>query len=515
MTAPENELESAPEEEAIEEGIELPDDLTGESEDETPKLSLEVQVTEPSACERHVVVTVPREDVDRYFEKTIGELAKTVAVPGFRIGRAPKKLVQSRFKKDAAEQVKNSILIDALQQVTDEQDFSAISEPDLKPDAVVLPDQGPMTFEFTIEVRPDFEMPEWQGLSIDLPVREITDEDVSRHLGEILIDYGRLVPFDGPASADDYVVTNITFKYAGAVLTSGKEETIRIRPTLSFHDGVIGDFGHRMVGVKAGESRVLKAVISEDAPNEQIRGRLVDAVFDVLEIKRAESPELTPELLGRLGDFQSEEDFRRAVRASLHRKLAYAQQKQVRKQILEALTKKAAWELPPRLLQSQFKREFERSILELQRSGFSEAEINAHSNQLRQNVNRETARALKEHFVLERLAEEMAIDASEADFADEIRLIADESGDTPRRVRAHLEKQNMMDVLRNQIVERKAIDLIIRSAKIREVPFQFQAVEAEAVDQTVGGGEQPESLIPEAKPESGSPEPTYPKEGQP
>ena len=111
--------------------------------------------------------------------------------------------------------------------------------------------------------------------------------------------------------------------------------------------------------------------------------------------------------------------------------------------------------------------------MELQRSGFSEEEIRAHENDLRQNSMASTAQALKEHFILERIAEEEEIDADEDDYESEIRLIAAQSSESPRRVRARLEKAGSMDVLRNQIIERKVIDVILAHATFKEVPYEL------------------------------------------
>lgn len=78
-----------------------------------------------------------------------------------------------------------------------------------------------------------------------------------------------------------------------------------------------------------------------------------------------------------------------------------------------------------------------------------------------------TAKALKEHFILERIAEEESIAETAADYDEEIRAIAAQSGESPRRVRASLEKRGLMDVLRNQIIERKTLDLITTSRHVR------------------------------------------------
>ena len=98
-----------------------------------------------------------------------------------------------------------------------------------------------------------------------------------------------------------------------------------------------------------------------------------------------------------------------------------------------------------------------------------------------------TGRALKEHFILERIAEETAVADTAADYEEEIRAIAAQSGVSPRRVRASLERRGLMDVLRNQIIERKTIEMVESEAKFTDMPFEFPKPDAEAIDHAVCG----------------------------
>lgn len=478
------------------------------AEEQAPaKLNLDVKIEPRGACQRHITVTIAREDIERYFNDAFSELMSSAAVPGFRAGRAPRKLVEARYRKDVVGQVKGSLLVDSMSQVTEDHNLAAISEPDFDAEAIEVPDEGPMTFEFGIEVRPEFDLPQWKGLSVERPVREISKADIDRQLERTLASRGRLVPCDRAAQPGDYIVTNLTFQHDGVVISSAEEEVIRLRPVLSFRDGRIEKFDTLMKGVRGGETREAQALLSADAPNVALRGQKVTAVFDVLEVKQLELPEITPQLLSELGDFADEGSLRDAVRDSLERRLQYEQQRRARQQVLAALTVAADWDLPPDLLERQSNRELQRAILELRRSGFSDDEIRAHVNDLRQNSRASTARALKEHFILERIAEAESIDAEPVDYEVEVILIAQQTGDSPRRVRAQLEKRGLMDSLRNQIIERKVIDLILSHAKFKDVPFEWEEATAEALDQSAGGDdEEEEGAIPTAQ---------HPDEAQP
>ncbi|HEX4131597.1 MAG TPA: trigger factor [Pirellulales bacterium] len=463
------------------------DVATQDAEGEKQKLELDVKIDRKSACERHVTVTIPRADIDRYLGDAFGELMPKAEVPGFRQGRAPRKLVERKFRKEISDQIKSSLIVDSLGQLSDEQQLTPISEPDFDPASIVIPDDGPMTFEFDIEVRPEFDLPKWKGLSIDRPVREFSDADIDAELQRMIAKHGKLVPHDGPAKAGDYVTANVTFTDGDEEIHSLKEQAMRIRPALSFRDGRVEKFDKLMKGVKAGETRVGEAKITDDAPKESLRGKTIKATFEVLEVKKLELPELTPAFLEEMGGFQSEAELRDAIRDNLQRRLQYEQQQRARQQILASLTVAADWDLPPGLLKRQAGRELERSILELRRSGFSDDQIRGHINEISQNSQASTARSLKEHFILERIAEEEKIEDTPEDYDTEIDLIARQSSESPRRVRAHLEKRGLMDALRNQIVERKAIELIMASAKFKEVPYELEAPEAEALDEAAGG----------------------------
>jgi trigger factor len=321
-----------------------------------------------------------------------------------------------------------------------------------------------------------------------------------------------LIPHAGAAELGDYITTNLTFKHDGQVTASANEEVIRIRPVLSFRDGKIETFDKLMVGVRAGETREGEALLGDDAPNFAVRGQKVTAIFEVLEVKKLEMPALTPELLDELGGFRDEAELRDAIRDQLGRQLEYDQHQRARQQITAALTVAANWELPPAMLQRQSRRELQRAVMELQRSGFTEDDIRAHENALRQNSMAGTARALKEHFILERIAEEQNVEIDEADYDGEIRLLAEQSNESPRRVRSRLEKSGSMDVLRNQIVERKVIELILAQAKFKEVPYDFRRNDEEAVGHAAGGGEHAD--IPDAKYDEGEEVPESPGTGE-
>lgn len=469
----------------------------GAAEEKIP-LQLEVQITEPSSCQRHVMVTVSREDIDRYFKNAFKDLLPKAEIPGFRPGRAPRKLIESRFREQVTDQVKGALLMDSMAQINETHKFTAISEPSFDIGAVVLPETGPMKYEFDLEVRPDFALPEWKGLAIKRPVYEYSDAEVEQHLGRVLEKYSTKAPVPGPVQAGDYVTVRAEFSLDGVTVSQHSELELHARPHLSFRDARIEDGLGLLVGASVGDRRQGKASVGEgiDSPNA---GKTLDVNVEVLDIKRVATPEMTPAFLNELGGFESSEEIKGFLREELEKQFRFHQQRDVRRQITATLTEGANWELPPEMLRRQAKRELDRVVLELRSNGFNDEQIQSYANQLRQNSLASTRMALKEHFILERIAEDQSIEALPEDYDVEVELIADQSDESPRRVRARLEKRGLMDTLRNQIIERKVIELITSHANVTDAPHEKPAQPDFAVDVAVATTAAVESEIPEAK----------------
>ncbi|MDR2643504.1 MAG: trigger factor [Planctomycetaceae bacterium] len=458
-------------------------------EDNKVDLLLTTNVKVVSACERTIEVTIPRGEVERYFDKQFDEIRREARIPGFRVGKAPRSLIEKKFRRDVQDHVKRSLVSDAMQVLNQEIELVPISEPKINIENYEIPEKGPFVFEFSVEVRPEFELPEWKGLKIDNPVREVNSEDIDREIDSILAEHGTLIPIDTPAEKGNFIEANIKVEYDGVVLNTRENEIIGIKKGLSFYDGLIDDFDKLVSGVKADDIIKTKVNVSEYAKKASVRGKTVDVTFEVLGVKRIELPAMSPELLQQLGNYSDEADLRDKILDDLKERIAFARSSQIRRQITNTLTIAADWELPEEFLSRQSEREFKRVEYELIHSGFSQEEVTLRSNLLRQDANAVTAKALKEHFILERIAETENIVDTEEDYNNEIEILARKSGVSARKLRASIEKSGQMDILRNQVVEHKVINLIAEHADFTEVPFDFEILDSYALNWSISGGD--------------------------
>ena len=466
--------------------------------EETPKrkLDLDVQISDVGPCKKHLKVAIGRPEIDRQFDESIGALRREAAVPGFRPGRAPKQLVQRRFRKEVSNQVKSTLLMACLEQLDEDYKLNAIAPPDLDVEAIDLPDEGPMRFEMDVEVRPDFPLPAYKALSVRRPVKTITDADVDAQLKSFLERYAQLVPkLEGGAEIGDYVTADLRFHRDGQTLNEAKEIQFRLQPELRFQDGSVPEVGAALAGAEPGESREAEAKIGSSSADPGLRGRTVSVTFQIQDLKQLRLPEVDAPFLSGIG-FDSLADLRDALRDLLERRLKTQQRQAVRREILDQLLAETPFDLPADLVGRQEKSTVRRLIMDMRQEGISDSEIRAREADVRANAHESTLRGLKEFFLLAKIAEAEDVKVEDDDLDAEIEALAARTDENPRRVRARVEKEGLDEVLASQVLERKALDRILEYVKFVEVPHEEQRA-VETLDQTAT------TAAPEAPPAEG------------
>ncbi len=464
------------------------------------KLHQQVDIRDAGPCRKHIKVTVERDDVDKLLNEKYKELVGDAWVPGFRPGKAPREVVIRRYKKDVQDQIKSQILLASLEQLADENDVAPLSPPNIHPDKLHIPDQGPFVYEFEVEVRPQFDLPNYRGLKLRRPVRTFGDADVEKEMRRILSNFGQLVPKDGPAEPGDYVIADMTTRQGDRVIGESKEITLRVEDTLAFKDGVAPKFGEQVAGSKAGDKRTVEINMTDAVADERLKGQTVQATLEIKDVKQLRLPELTEEFLEENLGVRNEEQLRERVRVMLERRMEYHQRQSAREQVLKEIAAASTWELPQDLLVRQARRALGRRVMEMREAGMSDDEIKARQRLLERDVLQSTAASLKEHFVLQKIAEVEKIELDDDEIEAEIEAIADQSGESARRVRAQLEREDMIETLAAQLIERKALNLILDSAEYDDVPMGqeggLSSVEAQAVP---GEVKDPTAAPPEAE----------------
>jgi trigger factor len=389
----------------------------------------------------------------------------------------------------------------SLEQLAEEQDIAPLAPPDLEPGKIVIPKEGPLVYEFEVEVRPQFQLPNYKGLKLKRPVQTFVDTDVETEKRRLLEPYGQIVPKEGKSpkvAIGDLVTCDITTRLGDQALNEVKEVRIKVDPRLALKDGVAEDFGKQMTGAKAGDTKTVDIKLSDAVANQALRGQTVKATFKIHDVKTVRLPELTPDILDQFG-VSSEAQLDELLRVVLQRRLEYLQRQSARQQVINLVAEQALSELPQDLLVRQARRALQRKAVEMQSAGLSDQEVNGRLRMMQQDIVQSTAAALKEHFVLQKIAEDEKLDVNDDDIDAEIDRIAARTDESPRKVRARLEREDMLEALAAELLESKALDLILDNAEYEDVPLKAEDQEA-AVATTEAQAVQGEVVDPTAAP---------------
>lgn len=429
-------------------------------------------------------------------------LRKEAVVPGFRIGRAPKHVVSRRFRKEVTEQVKAQLVQASIQQVEKDHQIDAISEPDLDVAAIELPESGPMKFEMSVEVQPEFDLPQYDNIVVKRPIISVTDAAVDRQLQTFLERYAQVVPkIGGSVEAGDIIVADLLFEYEGVQYNKVSEAQFRVAPTLRIPDGVVNDLDKVLAGAKAGESRSATGQIGSGSPDAALRGKSVSVHFIIHDVKQMRMPETDETFLYNIG-FESLDELRTALRGVLERRIAYNQRQAMRRSLLDQLHDRVKFELPVDLVSRQERSIRARLIQEYQEAGLNEREIRAREAELRANAHEITLRTLKDFFLLSKIAKAEDVKVEEDDIDQEVEAIAARNDESPRRVRARLQKGEDGGNMIVQILERKTIDKVLEQVKVEdEVLEAHEEKPTETLDEAIA--DQPDA---EPEPTAESPE---------
>jgi trigger factor len=463
----------------------LADEHDDQEQEARKRLELDVQIKDVGPCKKHLKVSVPRSEIERQFEDSLGTFQRDAQVPGFRPGRAPRQLVVKRFRKQVSDQVKSTLLMASLEQIDEDYKLNPITQPQLDVEAIVLPEDGPMSFEMDVEVRPDFKVADYHGLTVKRPVRTIREADIEAQLSSFLERYSEIVPkLEGAAKIGDFLTADLVFhRPDGSLLKEVKEIQFRLQPELRFQDGAVPGIGAALGGVRPGETREVQAKLGSAVEEPSLRNQTVRVDVRVNDLKQLRLPEINTAFLDSIG-FDSLDDLRDGVRQVLERRLEGQQKQAIRRQVLDALIAATPFDLPSDLVSRQEKSTIGRLVMELRQEGFSDSDIRAREAEIRANAHEMTLRSLKEFFILAKIAEAEGIQVEEEDVELELESLAAKSDESVRRIRARVEKEGLGDAMATQILERKALDHILKSVAIEDVVVDEPETAVETVDQT-------------------------------
>ena len=440
------------------------------AEQEEEEFIYPIKVEDAGPGTKKVSVEIPRDRITAELQKQFKELRQQAAIPGFRVGHAPQKLIEKRFSHDVNEQVRSSLIRESYGQAVEKNNLQVIGEPEFEnPEAIKLPEgDGPLSYSFIVEVQPDFALPGLEHLTIKKPTIQIKDENVDQAMQNLREQQGALVPVeDRGVEARDYLTADVHVKVDGNVIGHQHDAQVVARPG-RIAGLQVDDLDKQLEGMKPDETRTVTVHAPDDHPNAQIRGKDVQIEIALKDIKKLELAEVTPEFLTDLG-FDNEQELRDALREQMEEKINSDVRQAMREQVNQYLLANTQLELPAKLSDKQTDRIISRRAVDLMMRGMPREQVEANIERLRGGAKEEAARELKLFFILQKLATEQNVDVDEAELNGRIAMLAAQEDKRPEKLKQDMSKDGSLANLYVQMREQKAIDQVLEKAKIEEV----------------------------------------------
>jgi trigger factor len=309
-----------------------------------------MQVTETSAegLKREFKITVPASEVEEKISRRLGEIGRSVRIPGFRPGKVPLPLLRKRY----GPAVRHEVLETTVQGSSAE----AMREHNLRPalppqvEIVSAAEGADLEYKMSIELLPDMPEPDFTGLGIERLVAEVPEEDLDRAIERLAESQRKTEPVDRPAESGDLIVVDFVGKIGDVEFPGGKGENVSIELGAG---RFIPGFEDQLTGAKAGEERTIKVTFPGDYGAPDLAGK--DATFDV-KVKEVQQrlPAAIDDSLAEAVGLENLAELRQEVRQRMQRDYDSIARQRVKRALLDKLAERYDFPVPPGMVEMEF-----------------------------------------------------------------------------------------------------------------------------------------------------------------
>jgi trigger factor len=433
------------------------------------KKELQVGLKEIGVLRKELTVTVPAAIIASHIEFNYKELMHDAFVPGFRKGRAPRRLIEKRYGHDVRESLTTSVVGQAYYAALEKEKLDVLGDPlfSIPTDAgtklvdfdealqhLKLPESGDFSYVCEIETKPKFELPELKGIPIKTPKIEVTDAMIAEQLLQRRKMRGRFEPASDAAEPHDQIIADVILSVDGQEVKREDNVTVGVRPA-RLDNVPLMNLGEVLAGAKPGDTRATDCKIPDDYERPELRGKDGRFEFKIHELKRLVPEDLSDFL--KAWSFEGEADALKYFREQLEAETGDLAERAKKAQVEDYLLKSTQLDLPEHFSSRQIDRAVVRHIIEMQQQGVPDSDIEARIDALRTSAKEQVARDLKLTFLLEKVAEALNLEVTDEEVNTEIARMSQLYNKRFDRVRDDLQNRGLLSHLIVQIRENKCI----------------------------------------------------------
>ncbi len=461
---------------AVEESQEAASEAAGEEDDfvEDPQFEIDYK----GDCSYEVNVTIPPANETQKSAEMIDELKKEAEVPGFRPGRAPRKLIEKKFGKIVKGEVEAKLVSAAFQKLMKDEDLRPLGMPEIDglEEKKERPEGEPLAFTFKFEVAPRVKLGTYKGVAVERPVIKVSDKDVSRAIDDTRSRYSVFETLKrGKAAEGDQVIIDFKGTVDGEEFAGGAANDY---PYILGTKRFFPEFEEALLGCKAGAELSCSVTLPENTPNEELRGKKADFTITVKEVKRRQMPELNDEFAKQAG-FESVDDMREKIAAQMREGASGQSDRIAENRALTAVIEASTYEMPKTLLAEMTEDVYREEIARLRQMGSSKADIEAREDELRKQAREAAEMDIKRIVTLNKIGEEEGVEVTDDDFDQEIASIAQRVGMQSDAVANYLEDGDRRSRTEGRLYRAKALAVIMDNAKVKDKEVKREELEAQ------------------------------------
>ena len=392
-------------------------------------------------------VEVPFAELKPMLDDAYRTIGAQVQIPGFRKGKVPSRIIDQRVGRGAVvQEAVNEALPRFFAEAAEEQNVRAIGQPEVDVTAVPLEDGQDFTFTVETDVRPEVELPDLEGIAVEVDVVEATEDDITERLTALQERFGALVGVERAVEDGDFVSIDLSATIGG--------EEIDAVTGVSYEVGsgnMLPGMDEALLGMSAGESKDFTAPLA----GGDREGEDAECTVTVQAVKVRELPALDDEFAQLASEFDTLEELRADVARQAEQSKKYEQGIQARDKVLEHLLETVDVAVP---------------------EGIVEAEVHQHldgENRLdddehRAEVQESTRRALKAQFLLDAIAEKLEVRVEQPELIEYLVMSAQQYGMDPNTFAQTIDQQGQIPSIVQEVARRKGLAAVLDQAVVTD-----------------------------------------------
>jgi len=411
-----------------------------------------------------LTVNVPFAELDQEIDQAYAAIAQQVSIPGFRKGKAPRQLIDARFGRGPIlEQVVNDMLPSRYEQAVQSEDLKVIGQPDV--DISKIEDKDFVEFTAEVDVRPEFEVPDFSEISITVPAIKAGEEDVDKALEDLAERFGELKDTKRKMKTGDYAIIDITAEVDGEKIEDASTEG------LSYSigdDNLIKGLDTALRGMKTGEDNEFTSTIQSGEHKDE------EATFKVhvQQTKERKLPDMDDEFAQMASEYDTIEELREATKTEVEESKKAEQAGQIRDEVLKAALADVDFELPQSVVDEQAHAQLHQILGQLAHDEKALAQLLEAQGTSREEFDQQTREQAEEsvrtQIFLDAVAEKEEPEVSQQELSDHILFTAQSYGMDPNQFIQQLQSNGQIANLFSDVRRGKALAAAICRTTVKD-----------------------------------------------